>query len=278
MTINCGGHLIDLSSPKVMGICNITNDSFYHGSRVSSEKELIKMVKGQLDDGADIIDIGGMSSRPGAKEIPLEDEVSKLTWALKILRREFQDLIISIDTYRAEVVTAVSQYNINMVNDISGGEMDQTMIPTMGESNIPYILMHMKGTPENMQQNTLYEKGIILSELEYFKYKVKQCEEAGIKDVIIDPGFGFGKSLEDNYKVLKNLRSFELFDKPLMVGISRKSMIYKVLETDSENALNGTTALHMIALLNGANLLRVHDVKSAKETIILYNKYIDSNR
>ena len=278
MTINCGGKLLDLSSPKVMAICNITGNSFYVGSRVSDEGSLIKMVNRHLEEGADIIDIGGMSSRPGAKEIPLEDEIDKLTWALRILRKEFPEIIISIDTYRSGVVTAAIPLGINMINDISGGALDSQLITTIGQTNLPYILMHMKGRPETMQNDTTYEKDIVLSELDYFKSKVHECAQAGIKDIIIDPGFGFGKSLNDNYRMLHGLSAFSLFELPLMVGLSRKSMIYKVLGVDSEHALNGTSALHMLALQNDAKLLRVHDTKAAKECIKLYSKYIQVNK
>ncbi len=278
MTINCGGRLLDLNVPKVMSICNLTSDSFFKGSRVNDEKELINMVEMHLEEGADIIDIGGMSSRPGAKEIPIEEEIDKLVWALKILRREYSDLIISIDTYRSKVVEQIVPFGINMVNDISGGELDKNLIPILGKLNLPYILMHMKGDPETMQNDTTYEKNVVLSELDYFKQKLRDCIKSGINDVIIDPGFGFGKSIDDNFRLLYGLNSFHIFDCPIMVGISRKSMIYKVLGTDSDDALNGTTALHMLALNNGAKLLRVHDTKAAYQCIQLFSKYKLTNQ
>jgi len=277
MTINCSGKILDLNEPKIMAICNITNDSFHEGSRVNSEKELIRLVTKHLENGADVIDIGGMSSRPGADEIPVEEEIAKLTWGMKTIRREFGDIIISVDTYRSAVVSACEGYGIGIVNDISGGMIDHELIHTVGKLGIPYILMHMKGRPKTMQQDTSYQNGILMSEIEYFKNRVAECEQAGIKDLIIDPGFGFGKSVEDNYVVLNHLSSFKIFEKPIMIGLSRKSMIYKILESDAANALNGTTALHMVSLLNGASLLRVHDSKEAVECVKLY-KMLKDNR
>ncbi|MEE9373833.1 MAG: dihydropteroate synthase [Saprospiraceae bacterium] len=278
MTINCGGKVLDLSKPKVMAICNITGDSFFKESRVASEKELITMAGQHLSDGADIIDIGGMSSRPGAKEIPLKDEIVKLIWALKILRREFNNVLISIDTYRAEVVKSVTEYGINMVNDISGGSIDPDILPTVGALNLPYVLMHMKGTPRHMQQNPSYKSNVVMAELEYFKTSLHRCKNEGIVDVIIDPGFGFGKTIDDNYKLLYQLKAFQLFDVPIMVGLSRKSMIYKVLGIDPAAALNGTTALHMHALLSGAKILRVHDTRAAHDCIVLHQKLESVNQ
>jgi len=277
MTINCSGKILDLNEPKIMAICNITNDSFHEGSRVNSEKELIRLVTKHLENGADVIDIGGMSSRPGADEIPVEEEIAKLTWGMKTIRREFGDIIISVDTYRSAVVSACEGYGIGIVNDISGGMIDHELIHTVGKLGIPYILMHMKGRPKTMQQDTSYQNGILMSEIEYFKNRVAECEQAGIKDLIIDPGFGFGKSVEDNYVVLNHLSSFKIFEKPIMIGLSRKSMIYKILESDAADALNGTTALHMVSLLNGASLLRVHDSKEAVECVKLY-KILKDNR
>ena len=270
MTINCGGKLLDLSEPKVMAICNITNDSFFKGSRVSNEKELCRLVENHLSNGADIIDIGGMSSRPGAKEIPLDDEINKLKWGIQVIQDSFQNTIISIDTYRSKVVEAVSDLGVGMVNDISGGMLDENLIETVGKMKIPYVLMHMKGNPETMQKNTSYQKGVVLTEIEYFKNRIAYCKSQGINDLVIDPGFGFGKSLKDNYVILNQLSSFSMFDLPIMVGLSRKSMIYKTLGTTSDAALNGTTALHMVALLNGSNLLRVHDSKEAVECVKLF--------
>ena len=272
MTINCGGKILSLEIPRIMAICNITSDSFYARSRVKDEEKLTEKVKRYLEEGADIIDVGGMSSRPGAEAIPVSEEIDRLTWALEIIRTEFDDALISIDTYRSEVVRAAMDFDINMVNDISGGGLDPELISTVAKYDIPYILMHMKGTPLDMQLDPQYRQGVVLNLLNYFKVKIYECREMGINDVIIDPGFGFGKSIEDNYKLLKSLESFSILDVPLLIGLSRKSMIYKVLQGSPGSALNGTTALHIIALQNGANLLRVHDVKEAKECIDLYKQ------
>lgn len=273
MVINCGGRVLDLSEPRIMGICNITNDSFFPGSRVNSEKSLIQKVGQLLEEGADIIDVGGMSSRPGAEEIPLRDEIDKVLWGIKAIKNNYPEAIISVDTYRSAVVESVAEAGANMINDISGGELDPQMIETVSKFDLPYVLMHMKGRPTTMQNDTSYEGDLILYLMNYFKRKIVNCENLGIKDIIIDPGFGFGKSLGSNYRILKDLECFSIFDYPIMVGLSRKSMIYNPLKVSSEEALNGTTALHMIALLNGAKLLRVHDVRPAKECITLFRTY-----
>ena len=273
MTLNCSGKVLDLSEPKVMAICNITSDSFYAGSRADNEKDLIKMVEKHLREGADIVDIGGMSSRPGAEEIPVEDEIEKVSWAIKIIKREYPGRLISVDTYRAKVVDAVADLGANIVNDISGGALDKDLLSTVAKHNMSYVLMHMKDRPKNMQNHPVYNNGVVMHLLSYLKNKIHECRKLGIQDIIVDPGFGFGKSIEDNYKMLKSLHSFFLFDVPVMIGLSRKSMIYKVIGEEATGALNGTTALHMVALLNGAQILRVHDVKEAKECIALYNMY-----
>lgn len=273
MIINCNGKILDFGFPRVMAICNITSDSFYSGSRTTEERTLLEMVSEHLDEGADIIDIGGMSSRPGAKEIPLEEEINKVTWAMGIIQKEFPDCLISVDTYRSGVVRCVGELGANIINDISGGELDNDLLPSVAKFNIPYVLMHMKGMPKTMQKQPKYKEGVVLYLLNYFKYKLNECRNLGIKDIIIDPGFGFGKTVEDNYKLLGSLESFSLFDVPTMVGLSRKSLIYKIIEAEPGSAINGTTAVHMLALMNGANLLRVHDVKEAKECISLYEQY-----
>ncbi len=273
MIINCNGKILDFGLPRVMAICNITSDSFYSGSRMTEEKILLEMVSEHLDEGADIIDIGGMSSRPGAKEIPLKEEIDRVTWAMGIIQKEFPDCLISVDTYRSGVVRCVAELGANIINDISGGGLDNDLLPSVAKSNIPYVLMHMKGIPNTMQKQPNYQDGVVLYLLNYFKYKLNECRNLGIKDVIIDPGFGFGKTVEDNYKLLASMESFSLFDVLIMVGLSRKSLIYKVIEAEPGSAINGTTAVHMLALMNGANLLRVHDVKEAKECIRLYGYY-----
>ncbi len=272
-TINCGGTLLDLSKPVVMGIINATPDSFYLGSRFSSSGKVVRKVGQMLDDGAGIIDIGSYSSRPGAKDISSKEELARLVPALKAIRKKFPDVILSVDTFRSEVARrVVEDYGVAIVNDISGGELDLAMFETVADLNVPYILMHMKGSPLTMQVNPTYdnvEHELIL----YFSEKLKMLNLLGVKDVIIDPGFGFGKSENHNFELLARLNDFRVFDLPMLAGFSRKSMIYKLLNTTPENALNGTTVLNTIALLKGVSILRVHDVREAVETISLLEKY-----
>lgn len=275
-TIDCNGRLIDLSRPIVMGIVNVTPDSFFSGSRFNNKARIVRHVGMMLDDGAGIIDIGAYSSRPGAKDISVNEELKRLIPAMTALRKKFPDAIISIDTFRAEVARRmVEDFGVGMVNDISGGELDSKMFETVADLHVPYILMHMKGNPITMQTNPTYEnveQELIL----YFAQKLRELNLLGVKDVIIDPGFGFSKTIEHNFELLAKLNDFRVFDLPILTGFSRKSMIYKLLNSMPDEALNGTTVLNTVALLQGASILRVHDVKEAVETIRLlemYNKF-----
>lgn len=272
ITLRSKGKLLLLDRPWLMGILNITPDSFYSGSRVFENLDLVlNKAEQMIQEGADIIDIGGYSSRPGSDEISTQEELERVIPVIKAIKKQFPEILISIDTFRAEVSQQAVQSGADFVNDISSGELDPDMLETVGKLDVPYIAMHMKGTPKNMQTFTDYHD--ILSEIMYFFAKKKQeCIKAGIKDVIFDPGFGFAKTLEQNYWILKNLYYFKTIQSPILVGLSRKSMIYKTLEILAEEALNGTTALNMVALLNGAKILRVHDVKEAKQTLKLFNQ------
>jgi len=267
--INAGGKLLDLSIPKVMGIMNITPDSFYKGSRFSDDKEIINCAVKMISDGADIIDIGGYSSRPGATEVSPGEERKRVLGAIKIIRREMPEAIISIDTFRSEIASeAVTGMGVQMINDISGGEADPGMFDTVIKLNVPYIMMHMKGNPATMQDNPVYED-VVADILKWFSHRILKLQSAGVKDIIIDPGFGFGKTIQHNFEMLRRLSDFSVAGLPLMVGVSRKSMIWKTLSIRPDEALNGTAVLNTIALLNGADILRVHDVKEAVEAVSL---------
>ena len=270
--INVNGRLMDLSEPQVMGILNVTPDSFYAGSRSETEKDLVQRLHQIIDEGASIIDIGGYSSRPNAEHISAEEEMNRLRNGLEIIRKHSPNAVVSVDTFRADVAKmCVEEYGVAIINDISAGQMDKEMFPTIAQLGIPSIIMHMKGTPQDMQMNPQYDH--FLKEIfYYFSEKVQKLRDLGVKDIIIDPGFGFGKTLEHNYELMNHLEEFSLFELPLLVGVSRKSMIYKLLGTTPEEALNGTTALHTIALLKGTNILRVHDVKEAVESIKIVQK------
>ena len=271
-SLNCNGKLLFIEKPLVMGILNITTDSFYAGSRVMNiETVKDKSVK-MLDEGADILDIGAQSTRPGSERLSAEEELKKLLPAIEMLRQLFPGIIISIDTYHAIVAEECVAAGAAIINDISGGEMDEKMIKTVAKLKTPYICMHMKGVPENMQHQTNYEN-VTKEILDFFISKVDECKREGINDIIIDPGFGFGKNISQNLLLLKNLELFKMLGKPIMAGLSRKSTIYKTLKISAEESLNGTSVLNTIALLNGASILRVHDVKEAKETITLYEAY-----
>jgi dihydropteroate synthase len=274
-TLNCKGKLLSLEKPVVMGILNATNDSFYKGYLESSSDELITLVGQMLEQGAGIIDIGGQSTRPGSLRISAEDEAGRVVPLIEILNKRFPGIIISIDTYYAAVAAAAVDAGARIVNDISAGNMDQNMIETVAGLKVPYICMHMKGTPETMQQEAVYED-ILREVLDFFIAKTEECRAAGIHDVIVDPGFGFAKTIRQNFTLLRNLRTFEMLERPLLAGLSRKSTIYKTLGTTAEEALNGTTVLNTIALLNGANILRVHDPREAKEAVELVAAYSNS--
>lgn len=268
--LNCQGKLLNLSQPKVMGILNINEDSFYAKSRISSANHALFQVDKMLDQGADIIDIGGMSSRPGAELISPEEECSRILPILKAIRSEFQDLIISIDTIYSSTAKQVIDAGANIINDISAGKIDSEMISTVGQLNCPYIIMHMVGKPTNMQSFTDYND-LLLDITDYFIDISTKCQLAGIKDLMIDPGFGFSKTIEQNFMLLNRMNELNIFGFPIVAGVSRKSMIWKTIQSNSQEALNGTTALHMSCLERGAKILRVHDVKEAVECVKLYS-------
>lgn len=268
MTINCKGQLIDLSIPKVMGILNVTPDSFYDGGKHKNEEDILKHVEHMLKDGATFIDIGAYSSRPNADHVSEDNELKRILPITKLILKEFPDTLLSIDTFRSQVAKQCIEAGACMINDISAGKLDSNMLQTIANLNVPYIMMHMRGTPQNMQQHTLYNN-LIEDILFYFSERIAAAKALGIIDIIVDPGFGFAKTLEQNYKLLNQLELFEIIEKPLLVGISRKSMIYKTLEISANNALNGTTVLNTIALQKKASILRVHDVKEAIECIKL---------
>ena len=270
--INVNGKLMDLSEPQVMGILNVTPDSFYAGSRAETERDITQRIHQIVNEGASIIDIGAYSSRPNAQHISAEEEMSRLRTGLELIRKHHPEAIVSVDTFRADIARmCVEEYGVAIINDISAGNMDEQMFPTIARLGVPYIIMHMKGTPQNMQENPHYDH--FLKEIfYYFSEKVQKLRDLGAKDIIIDPGFGFGKTIEHNYELMNHLEEFHLFELPILVGISRKSMIYKLLGITPEEALNGTTALNTIALTKGAHILRVHDVKEAVETIRIVEK------
>jgi len=265
--INVNGSLLDLSVPCVMGILNITPDSFYVGSRMQTEAEIAARAQQILDEGAGIIDIGAYSSRPNAENVSLHEEMERLRMGLEILRKTQPEAVISVDTFRADVARmCVEEYGVAIINDIAAGEMDANMFHTVVELNVPYIMMHMQGTPQNMQQHPHYDN-LLKEVFLYFAQKVRQLRDLGMKDIILDPGFGFGKTVEHNYELLAHLEEFRVFELPLLVGVSRKSMIYRLLGNTPQDALNGTTVLDTICLLKGADILRVHDVREAVETV-----------
>ena len=270
--INVKGRLLDLSTPQVMGILNVTPDSFYAGCRMETETEITARAKQILDEGATIIDIGAYSSRPNAEHISAEEEMNRLRVGLEIINRNHPDAIVSVDTFRADVAEqCVKEYGVAMVNDIAAGEMDERMFQTIAELGVPYIIMHMQGTPQSMQQEPHYDN-MLKEVFLYFAKKVQQLRDLGVKDIILDPGFGFGKTLEHNYELMDQLEEFRLFELPLLVGVSRKSMIYKLLDGTPQDALNGTTVLNTVALMKGTNILRVHDVREAVETVRIVEK------
>jgi dihydropteroate synthase len=272
-TLNCKGKLISTQIPIIMGIINATPDSFYEGDLAKGMDGILALAKKMIHDGATILDIGGQSTRPNSQRISVEEELERVIPIIKMIRARFPETIISIDTYQSKVAIAAVQAGASMVNDISGGQIDTEMIPTVARMrNVPYICMHTKGTPETMQTQAVYEN-VTKEVLEYFIAKIDECKKAGIKDVIVDPGFGFAKNAEQNFALLKNLSILKMLDKPILVGISRKSTIYKTLGITAAEALNGTTVLNTLALNNGANILRMHDVKEAREAVVLMEAY-----
>jgi dihydropteroate synthase len=270
--INVSGRLLDLTIPKVMGILNITPDSFYKGSRFNTDKEILRGAASMIEEGADILDVGGYSSRPGAKDISQKEEADRVLKAIKIIRREFPEAIISVDTFRSEIAReAVVECGAHIINDISGGDLDNEMFSVVEKLNVPYIIMHMRGNPRSMQKNPVYDD-ILADILKWFGERIFRLQSVGVKDIIIDPGFGFGKTIDHNYDLLSRLGDLSITGLPLLVGISRKSMIWKTLGTTADEGLNGTSVLNTIALTNGADILRVHDVKEAVETVRLIMK------
>ena len=277
-TINANGQLIDLGTPQVMGILNVTPDSFYSGSRKQTETEIAERVEQILAEGGQMIDIGAYSSRPNADDVSTKEEMERLRRGLRILREKAPDAIVSVDTFRADVAKmCVEEYGVQIVNDISGGELDKEMFPTVARLGVPYVLMHMKGTPQTMQEAPHYDD-LMKEVLLYFAEKIQQLRDLGQKDIILDPGFGFAKTLEHNYELLSHLEALQIFELPILVGVSRKSMIYKLLGTTAQEALNGTTVLNTICLMKGcANILRVHDVKECVEAVEIYKELYKNN-
>lgn len=271
-TLNCKGKLLSLQKPIVMAILNATNDSFYKGYLQSNGHEILELVANMLEEGAEIIDIGGQSTRPGSLRISAAEETDRVMPSIELLNKNYPGIIISIDTYYSSVASAAVQAGAAIVNDISAGNMDEAMLSTVAALNVPYICMHMKGTPDTMQLQAVYED-VVKEVLDFFIEKVEECHKAGIRDVIIDPGFGFGKTIPHNFTLLKNLAVFKMLNSPILAGLSRKSTIYKTLGTSADEALNGTTVLNTISLINGANILRVHDAKEAREAIALMEAY-----
>jgi dihydropteroate synthase len=271
MTINCKGTLIDLSSPKVMGILNITPDSFYDGGKYKNESDILSQTEKMLQEGASFIDVGAYSSRPGAKHIPENEELNRLLPVIDLLIKTFPEILISVDTFRSSIAKKTIERGAVIINDISGGNMDNNMFETISELQVPYILMHMLGTPQNMQTQPKYEN-VTKEIISFFAEQIHKLHQLKVNDIIIDVGFGFGKTTVHNFEILKKLSLFQSLDAPILAGISRKSMLYKTLNISSKEALNATTSANTIALLNGANLLRVHDVKEAMEAITIVNQ------
>lgn len=268
MTINCKGQLVDLSAPKVMGILNLTPDSFYDGGRLNSDIDILNRVEEMILEEATFIDVGAYSSRPGAQHISEDEELQRILPVIELILNRYPDALLSIDTFRAVVAEQCIKAGACMINDISAGNLDNRMMPLAASLGVPYIMMHMKSTPQDMQEQTDYDD-LLKDILFYFSERIEKARQLGIIDLIVDPGFGFAKTLEQNYELLNNLDLFQTLELPVLVGLSRKSMIYKALETSSDEALNGTVSLNTIAIGKGANILRVHDVKQAVESIKL---------
>jgi dihydropteroate synthase len=271
LTLNCGGRLLYLGEPAVMAILNLTPDSFYDGGNLANTDSLLRKAEQHLREGASILDVGGVSTRPGAAEVSLQEELKRVIPAIEAIARKLPEAIISVDTYRAEVVRQAVAAGASVVNDVSAGSIDPDMFATVATAGTPYVLMHMQGTPLTMQQNPRYTD-VILEVLDFFISKIGQLRSLGVKDIILDPGFGFGKTVRHNYELLSHLHVFKMLDYPVLAGISRKSMICKVLKIKPVAALNGTSALHMIALQQGARILRVHDVREAMEVVRLWQQ------
>jgi dihydropteroate synthase len=276
--INIRGRLIDLSVPRIMGVINVTPDSFYSGSRIADQKAVLDTARRMIAEGADFIDIGGYSSRPGAESISVGEEKMRVLGPVKLICSEIPGAVVSVDTFRSEIAgEAVMECGAHMINDISGGEADPEMFPMVARLNVPYILMHMKGTPATMQKNPVYDD-VVADILKWFSARLLKLTSLGVKDIIIDPGFGFGKTIAHNFELLRRLNDFSIAGLPLMAGLSRKSMIWKTLESRPEDAMNGTTVLNTVALMNGADILRVHDVKEAAEAVRLFLRLKDTKQ
>jgi dihydropteroate synthase len=278
VSLNCRGKIIDLSVPKIFGILNVTPDSFFDGGRYSSEQSILEQVQKMLEEGADFIDVGAYSSRPGAENISIYEELKRLETALGLIRVNFPNALISVDTFRSEVVQqVVKNFEVDIINDISAGTLDEKMFDTVANVAVPYVMMHMKGTPADMHINPVYEN--VTKEIAfYLAQRLQLARSAGIKDIIIDPGIGFGKNIQHNFRLLNDLELFKFFQLPLMIGVSRKSLIYKTLHITTDEALNGTVVLNTVALMKGADLLRVHDVKEARQAILLLEEFKKVNR
>lgn len=272
MTINCKGTLIDLSTPKVMGIINITPDSFYDGGVLKNKKTILIQAEKMLFEGATFLDLGGYSSRPGAKDISISEELNRVIPAIELILKNFPETLLSIDTFRSEIAKKAIESGAAIINDISAGMLDDAMLPTVAQLQVPYIMMHMRGTPQTMQSQTDYDN-VTLDILHYFSERIAAARKLGINDIIADPGFGFAKKIEQNFELLNNLELFKRLETPLLAGFSRKSLIYKTLNITPQESLNGTTVLNSFALLKGVNILRVHDVKEAIECVELFNQF-----
>jgi dihydropteroate synthase len=274
-TLNCNGKLLTVNNPLVMGVINVTPDSFYAGSRFIGEKDILQQVEKMIKDQVDIVDIGGQSTRPRAQQLSIDEELKRIINVINSLHKNFPELIISVDTFHSQVAKESVDAGASIINDISGGNFDNQMLSTVAKLKVPYVCMHIKGTPETMQQKPEYDN-VTKEILDFFIERTDACKKAGINDIIIDPGFGFGKNIRHNFELLKNLPVFKMLERPVMAGLLKKSTIYKTLGITVHDALNGTTVLHTIALMNGANILRAHDVKEAKEAIKLFAEYSKS--
>ena len=276
-SLNLKGQLVTIDHPWVMGIVNVTPDSFYSGSRVTDEQTLIERVQAMIADGVDVVDVGACSTRPGSESVDAQGEMDRLEWALGVIRRVAPDVILSVDTYRSTVARrCVEQWGVDIINDISGGTLDEKMFQTVADLRVPYVLMHMRGTPETMSGLTDYDN-VAADVLDWMSRRIDELRQIGVSDIIADPGFGFAKTVEQNYELLSRLEGFHALEAPLLVGVSRKRMIYTPLDCDADHALNGTTVVNSIALMQGAHILRVHDVRAAAEAVKLMTLLRQSN-
>ena len=276
-SLNLKGKLVTIDRPWVMGIVNVTPDSFYGGSRVTDEQTLVERVQAMMADGVDVIDVGACSTRPGSESVDAQGEMNRLEWALAVIRRVAPDMILSVDTYRSDVARrCVEQWGVDIINDISGGTLDEMMFQTVADLRVPYVLMHMRGTPETMSGLTDYDN-VAADVLDWMARRIDELRQMGVSDIIADPGFGFAKTVEQNYELLSRLEAFHALEAPLLVGVSRKRMIYTPLDCDADHALNGTTVVNSIALMQGAHILRVHDVRAAAEAVKLMTLLRQSN-